>query len=72
MARQASHHRATGTPPRTGKYRAAWASRAHASFGGVSLPSAGRAGWFHGTDHWAEGEFFRYQLTSVELLTRPS
>jgi hypothetical protein len=30
MARQASHHRSTGTPARTGKNRAAWPSRARA------------------------------------------
>jgi hypothetical protein len=43
---------------------------AYASFGGVSVPGAGRAGWFYGTDRWMEGEFFRYQLTSMELVTR--
>ena len=45
---------------------------AYATFGGVSVPAAGRAGWFYGTDRWPEGEFFRYRLTSMELLTQPA
>jgi hypothetical protein len=36
------------------------------------VPGAGRAGWFYGTDRWAEGEFFRYRLTSMELVTQPA
>jgi hypothetical protein len=38
----------------------------YGSFGGVSIPSAGCAGWFYGTDRWPQGEFFRYQITSME------
>jgi hypothetical protein len=44
---------------------------AYTTFDGVSVPAAGCAGWFYGTDRWAEGELFRYQLTSLELVTRP-
>ena len=44
----------------------------YATFGGVSVPAAGRAGWFYGTDRWTEGEFFRYQLMSMEFLTQPA
>lgn len=44
---------------------------AYATFGGVSVPSAGRAGWFYGTDRWPEGEFFRYRITALELVTPP-
>jgi hypothetical protein len=39
------------------------------SFGGVSVPSAGRFGWFYGTDQWPSGEFFRYRLTGLQLVT---
>jgi hypothetical protein len=42
---------------------------AHTTFGGVTIPSSGRAGWHFGTDQWAQGEFFRCQLTDYRLLT---
>jgi hypothetical protein len=61
-----------GDPDRTGSYGlhpCGGEVTAYATFGGLSLPAEGRAGWFYGTDRWAEGEFFRYQLTSLELLT---
>jgi hypothetical protein len=64
-----------GDPDRTGAFGlhpCGGAATAYATFGGVSVPGAGRAGWFYGTDRWAEGEFFRYQLTSMELVTRPT
>lgn len=38
---------------------------AHRSFGGLTVPSAGRVGWHYGTDRWPEGEFFRYRLTEL-------
>lgn len=38
----------------------------YASFGGLTIPSAGRLGWFWGTDRWAEGEFFRYRITDLQ------
>ena len=38
----------------------------YASFGGLTVPSAGRLGWFWGTDRWAEGEFFRYRITDLQ------
>ncbi|MBK9178603.1 MAG: hypothetical protein IPM45_03325 [Acidimicrobiales bacterium] len=41
---------------------------AERTFGGVTVPSAGRIGWFFGTDRWAEGEFFRMSLDQVCLL----
>jgi adenylate cyclase len=62
-----------GDPDRTGSFGlhpCGGEVAASATFGGVTVPSEGRAGWFYGTERWAEGEFFRYQLTSVELLTR--
>jgi hypothetical protein len=33
----------------------------------LSIPSAGRFGWFFGTDRWSQGEFFRYQITGLRL-----
>jgi hypothetical protein len=38
----------------------------HASFAGLTIPAAGRLGWFHGTDRWEQGEFFRYRITGLE------
>jgi hypothetical protein len=42
---------------------------AHRTFGGMTVPSAGRFGWHYGTDRWPESEFFRFRLT--ELLALP-
>jgi hypothetical protein len=36
-----------------------------ASFGGLTIPSAGRLGWHPGSDRWAAGEFFRYRITEL-------
>ena len=33
----------------------------------ITIPSAGTFGWFYGTDRWPEGEFFRYEITALEL-----
>jgi hypothetical protein len=38
------------------------------TFGGVTIPDRGRAGWRYGTDRWDDGVFFRYEITSYELL----
>ncbi len=39
------------------------------TFGGVTVPSAGRVGWFYGTrDFVPRGEFFRYEITGLELV----
>jgi hypothetical protein len=39
----------------------------YATFDGLSIPSAGRFGWFFGTDRWSQGELFRYQITGLRL-----
>lgn len=39
------------------------------TFGGLTIPWAGVAGWHHGTDRWEDGRFFRYRITAVEPLT---
>jgi hypothetical protein len=41
----------------------------YASFGGLTIPSAGRLGWFWGTDRWDEGEFFRHRITDLQPAT---
>jgi hypothetical protein len=38
------------------------------SFGGVTIPSRGNAGWHHGTSRWPDGNFFRFEITGYELL----
>lgn len=37
----------------------------HGTFGGLTIPVAGVAGWHHGTDRWPETAFFRYRITDV-------
>ena len=41
----------------------------YATFDGVTIPSAGRVGWFFGTERWPAGEFFRYRITDLHLVT---
>jgi hypothetical protein len=40
----------------------------YSTFDGISIPSAGRAGWFYGTSRWGEGEFFRSEITAYSLV----
>jgi hypothetical protein len=42
---------------------------AHRTFGGLTVTAAGRIGWFPGSDRWAAGEFFRYRITDLDLVT---
>lgn len=44
----------------------------HTAFSGVTIPAAGRAGWYFGADRWADGEFFRSHITAYELLAHPT
>jgi hypothetical protein len=39
------------------------------TFDGVTIPSGGRIGWSIGTDNWPAGEFFRYRMTDLRLVT---
>jgi hypothetical protein len=41
---------------------------AHQVFAGVTIPSAGVAGWHFGTSRWDEGAFFRFEITDLRLL----
>lgn len=40
---------------------------AHRTFAGLTIPSAGRLGWNVGADGWTSGEFFRFEITSLEV-----
>jgi hypothetical protein len=40
---------------------------AETGFGGVTIPSRFRAGWWWGTDRQAEGEFFRAHITAAQF-----
>jgi len=42
---------------------------ATATFSGLTIPSEGRVGWFHGTPRWMEGEFFRFHVTALRPAT---
>ena len=60
-----------GDPDSTGKsgrYPFGFEATGYATFDGVTIPSAGRAGWFIGSDRWREGEFFRYEITDYRLI----
>ena len=35
------------------------------TFGPLTIPSGGSAGWFHGTDRWVDGEFIRCDVTAL-------
>lgn len=35
------------------------------SFGGITIPASFDAGWWHGTDRQADGEFFRATITAA-------
>jgi hypothetical protein len=37
-------------------------------FGGITIPSRGRVGWHFGEPGWEHGEFFRYEITDLQLL----
>jgi hypothetical protein len=41
----------------------------HKTFGGVTIPSRGAVGWHFGEPDWAAGEFFRFQITELQLIT---
>ena len=63
-----------GDPAGTGDwgwYPAGFEVTGTATFGGLTIPSAGRFGWFFGTEKWPEGEFFRFRLTALRLVGPP-
>jgi hypothetical protein len=59
-----------GDPDQTGSW--AWYPfggeiTGYRSFAGLTIPNAGRLGWYFGTGRWAAGEFFRYEITSLQI-----
>jgi hypothetical protein len=60
-----------GDPDSTGHWGwhpAGFSVTATATLGGLTIPSAGRFGWFFGIDRWPEGEFFRFQIRDFQLV----
>jgi hypothetical protein len=48
-----------------GRYPFGVAVEAESVFGGITIPSVLRAGWWRGTERQAEGEFFRARITGA-------
>jgi hypothetical protein len=48
-----------------GRYPFGVRVEAESSFGGITIPSVLRAGWWWGTDRQQEGEFFRAEITGA-------
>ena len=46
-------------------------TRSRAFACGITTPAEGTGGWFHGTDRWAEGEFFRYAISRLDPVVEP-
>jgi len=63
MPRWASPH---GEP--WGEYACGGILEGEASFGGITMPTRMRAGYFFGTERWGEGEFFRATITDAHFL----
>ena len=60
-----------GDPGNTGewgRYPAGMEVTRTTTFEGLTIPSAGRFGWFFGTERWPEGEFFQFRLTNFRLV----
>lgn len=62
-------YRRWGDPDRTGTF--GWhdfgmVATAEGDAAGMTIPVAGRVGWHPGTDRWADGEFFRFEITALE------
>jgi hypothetical protein len=62
-----------GDPDNTGRWNPSpfgGEFTSHRTFDGVTIPDAGRLGWHYATDRWVDGEFFRYQITDLELIAQ--
>jgi hypothetical protein len=58
-----------GDPDKTGRWE--WHPfggeiTGYKTFGGLTIPSAGRLGWHFGTDRWPTDEFFRFEITTLQ------
>jgi hypothetical protein len=51
-----------------GRYPCGGIVDAEATFDGVTIPSRIRVGYWIGTDRWAQGEFFRCEITDAVFL----
>jgi hypothetical protein len=40
----------------------------HRTFDGITIPTAGSVGWHFETERWTSGEFFKFHITSAELI----
>jgi hypothetical protein len=58
-----------GGPDNTGFHRFVHELTGYTTFDGVTIPSAGRGGWFNAADRWSDAEFFRYEITDFRLVT---
>jgi hypothetical protein len=56
-----------GGPDGKGLHRFVHELTRFSTFDGVTVPSGGRAGWFDGSEDWSDAEFFRYEITDLEL-----
>jgi hypothetical protein len=68
---RSSSLRRWGDPDNTGTWQAlpfGVEVTAERTFDGITIPSAGRVGWHHGTDRWSDGEFFRFTITSYRTI----
>jgi hypothetical protein len=41
----------------------------HRTFDGVTIPTRGTVGWHFGEAAWTSGEFFRFEITDLQLVT---
>lgn len=60
-----------GDPDESGEWRRVpfgGDALAWATFDGVLVPSEARVGWWYGSPRFADGEFFRYEITDLELV----
>jgi len=48
-----------------GRYSCGGALEQEATFGGITIPTVMRVGYFFGSDRWSEGEFFRARITAA-------
>lgn len=60
-----------GDPDRTGAWeRHPFGVEVHGegTFGDLTIPTRGSAGWHFGTDRWDRGAFFEFEITRLDLL----
>jgi hypothetical protein len=66
-----SQFRRWGDPDKTGEWKVhpfGVEVTGHTSFGNVTIPTRGQAGWHYGTPRWPNGVFFRFEIEGYDLL----